>query len=57
VDLLFKEWQPKEEGFPLQRVWIRTFRLPEKLRESSILWALGSMLGSTQTVDMVTSSK
>jgi hypothetical protein len=54
---LFKEWQPKEEGFPLQRVWIRTFRLPEKLRESSILWALGSMLGSTQTVDMVTSSK
>jgi hypothetical protein len=54
-DLLFEEWQPEEEGFPLPRVWIRIFRLPSKLREFSLLWALGSMLGATQSVDMVTS--
>jgi hypothetical protein len=57
VDLLFEEWQPEEEGYPLQRVWIKIFRLPEKLREFSVLWALGSKLGSTKTVDMVTSLK
>jgi hypothetical protein len=55
VDLLFEEWQPKEEGYPLPRVWIRIFRLPSKLREFLVLWALGSMLGATQSVDMVTS--
>jgi hypothetical protein len=57
VDLLFEECQSEEEGYLLQRVWIRIFRLPEKLREFSVLWALGSMLGATQNVDMVTSLK
>jgi hypothetical protein len=52
--LLFDEWQP-EEGHPLPRVWIRIYRLPAKLCEFSVLWALGSMLGATQTVDTVTS--
>jgi hypothetical protein len=55
VDLLFEEWQPEEEGIPLPRVWIHIFRLPTKLHEFSVLWALGSMLGATQSVDMVTS--
>jgi hypothetical protein len=55
VDLLFEEWQPEEEGHPLPRVWIQIHRLPTKLREFSVLWALGSMLGATQSVDMVTS--
>jgi hypothetical protein len=41
----------------LPRVWIRIYRLPKKLREFSVLWALGSMLGVTQSVDMITSSK
>jgi hypothetical protein len=54
VDLLFKECQP-EEGHPLPRVCIQIHRLPTKLREFSVLWALGSMLGATQSVDMVTS--
>jgi hypothetical protein len=58
VSLLFEEWkQQEEEGHPLQRVWIRIFRLPHKLREFSVLWALGSMLGATQVVDMITSLK
>jgi hypothetical protein len=55
IDLLFEEWQPEEDGHPLPRVWIRIHRLPTKLREFSVLWALGSMLGVTQSVDMVTS--
>jgi hypothetical protein len=55
VDLLFEERQLEEEGISLPRVWIRIFRLPKKLREFSVLWALGSVLGATQSVDMVTS--
>jgi hypothetical protein len=55
VSLLFEEWKEEEEGMPLQRVWIRIFRLPKKLREFSVLWALGSMLGVTQSVDMISS--
>jgi hypothetical protein len=45
VSLLFEEWNQEEEGLPLPRVWIRIYRLPKKLREFSVLWALGSMLG------------
>jgi hypothetical protein len=37
VKLLFEEWNPIEEGLQLQRVWIRIYRLPEKLREFSVL--------------------
>jgi hypothetical protein len=55
VSLLFDEWKEEEEGMPLQRVWIRIFRLPKKLQEFSVLWSLGSMLGATQSVDMITS--
>jgi hypothetical protein len=55
VDLLFEEWQPGKEGHPLPRVWIQIHRLPTKLHEFLVLWALGSMLGATQALDMVTS--
>jgi hypothetical protein len=51
----FDEWKNEEEGLPLQRVWIRIYRLPQKLREFFVLWALGSMLGATQAVDMISS--
>jgi hypothetical protein len=57
VSLFFDKWKEEEEGMPLQWVWIRIFRLPEKLREFSVLWALGSMLGVTQSVDMISSLK
>jgi hypothetical protein len=57
VNLMFEEWKQEEEVLPLQRVWIRILRLPKKLREFSILWALGSMLGATQSVDMISSLK
>jgi hypothetical protein len=57
VSLMFEEWKQEEEVLPLQRVWIRILRLPKKLHEFSILWALGSMLGATQSVDMISSLK
>jgi hypothetical protein len=37
VSLLFQEWKQEEEGLPLQRVWIKIFRLLKKLREFSVL--------------------
>jgi hypothetical protein len=57
VSLLFEEWKQEEEGHPLQHVWIRIFSLLHKLWEFSVLWALGSMLGATQAVDMISSLK
>jgi hypothetical protein len=55
VNLIFEEWCPNEEGQQLPRVWIRIYRLPKQLREFSVLWALGSMLAATQSVDMIRS--
>ena len=55
--LQFEEWQEKEEGFLLPKVWIRVLGIRKSLREYQILWAVGSMLGSTQVVDMETTRK
>lgn len=52
VRMEFKEWHDKEEGFLLPKVWVRVRGLRKKLREFLNLWAVGSILGSTQTVDM-----
>ena len=48
-------WSEEEEGLLLPKVWIRILRVPSRLREPPVLWALGSMVGATQMVDMVTS--
>ncbi|RLN03631.1 uncharacterized protein C2845_PM13G02530 [Panicum miliaceum] len=50
--LQFEVWHEKEEGFLLPKVWIRVYGIRKSLREFLNLWAVGSMLGSTQTVDM-----
>jgi hypothetical protein len=55
--LQFEEWHEKEEGFLLPKVWVKVFGIRKELREFLILWAVGSMLGSTQTVDMETTRK
>jgi hypothetical protein len=55
VNLIFEEWWPDEEGQQLPRGWIRIYWLPKQLREFSLLWALGSMLGAIQSVDMISS--
>jgi hypothetical protein len=53
VRLRFEVWQEKEVGFLLPKVWIRVFKLRRELYEFLDLWAIGSMLGSKQTVDRV----
>ena len=53
----FEEWQEKEEGFLLPKVWVRVRCIRKPLREFPILWAVGSLLGVTQTVDMETTRK
>jgi hypothetical protein len=44
-------------GFLLPKVWIRVFGLRRELCEFLDLWAVRSMLGSTQIVDMETTRK
>jgi hypothetical protein len=55
--LKFEEWKEKEVGFLLPKVWIRVYGLRRELCEFIDLWAVGSMLGSTQIVDMETTRK
>jgi hypothetical protein len=55
--LKFDEWKEKEVGFLLPKVWIRVYGLRWELCEFLDLWAVGSMLGSTQIVDMETTRK
>ena len=55
--LKFQEWHVKEEGFLLPKVWLRVTGIRKPLREYLNLWAIGTMFGSTQMVDMVTTRK
>jgi hypothetical protein len=55
--LKFELWQEKEVGFLLPKVWVGVFGLRKELYEFLELWAIGSMLGSTQIVDMETTRK
>jgi hypothetical protein len=57
VGLSFDLWQEKEIGFLLPKVWVRVFGLRKELREFLELWAVGTLLGSTQTVDMAETRK
>ncbi|CAN6231827.1 unnamed protein product [Urochloa humidicola] len=50
IRLKFDLWFEKKEGYLLPKVWISGMR--KELREFLDLWAVGSMLGSTQSVDM-----
>jgi hypothetical protein len=45
-------WKEKEVGFLLPKVWVRVFGLRKELHEYLELWVVGSLLGSTQIVDM-----
>jgi hypothetical protein len=53
----FDSWVEVKEGFLLPKVWVRVFGMRKELREFLDLWAIGSLLGSTQTVDMETTRK
>jgi hypothetical protein len=56
VSLKFQKFKEDEEyfGHALPMVWMRVLNLPFILREYVILWALETVFGVTQDVDMVT---
>jgi hypothetical protein len=53
----FEVWQEKETGFLLPKVWVKVYGMRKELREFLELWAVGTMLGSTQVVDMEATRK
>jgi hypothetical protein len=53
----FELWKEKEAGFLLPNVWVRVYGLRKELYKFQELWVVGSMLGSTQIVDMETTRK
>jgi hypothetical protein len=57
VTLKFQQFKEDEEyfGHALLVVWMRVLNLPTFLKEYLVLWALGTLFGVTQDVDMVTS--
>jgi hypothetical protein len=57
VRLRFEFWLEKEVSFLLPKVWVRVFGLRKELCEFMELWAVGSMLGSTQIMDMESTRK
>lgn len=57
VRLKFDLWHEREEGYLLPMVWIKVYGIRKALREFLELWAVGSMLGSTQTVDIETTRR
>ena len=44
-------------GHELPMVWLRVLNLPKVLRTYDVLWAVGTMFGATQKVDMITTRK
>lgn len=53
------DWYEEEEyfGHEIPSIWTRVTNLPCKLRTYEVLWALGTMFGPTQRVDMMTTRK
>lgn len=56
--LSFEMYEEEEYfGEELPSVWMRVVNLPRRLRTFEVLWAIGTLLGATQKVDMVTTRK
>ena len=54
----FAEWTKKIEPFQvLQRVWINVYGVPFEIRNYLSLWAVGSILGATKMMDMVSTRR
>ncbi|XP_062193555.1 uncharacterized protein LOC133896950 [Phragmites australis] len=52
--MVFEEWNQKIEPCQfLQHVWVNVYGVPFEIRSFLPLWAVGSILGATQKVDMV----
>ena len=53
MSLNFEEYEEENFGHELPTVWMRITNLPRVLRKYyEVLWAIGSMFGATQKVDM-----
>ncbi|CAL5011144.1 unnamed protein product [Urochloa decumbens] len=58
LSLKFEEFEEEEYfGYELPTVWMRVLNLPKVLRTYEVLWAIGTMFGATQRVDMITTRK
>ena len=56
--LKFEEFNEDENfGHELPSIWMRVTNLPRVFRKYNTLWAIGSLFGATQKVDMITSKK
>ena len=55
VKITFSEWKIEEVPslLPLQPVWVHVTGVPPALRHFLGLWAVGSVIGATQDVDLV----
>ncbi|XP_044455258.1 uncharacterized protein [Triticum aestivum] len=55
VKIAFSEWKVEEVSsiLPLQLVWVHVTGVPPPLRHFLGLWAVGSVIGATQDVDLV----
>lgn len=58
MHLKFEDYEEDEYfGHELPFVWMRVLNLPKVLRSYEVLWAIGTMFGATQRVDMITTRK
>src|SRR6266540_1757269 len=44
----------REEGFPMPKVWVRIANLPTVYHKYTIFWAISTMLGAPNKIDMAT---
>jgi hypothetical protein len=58
MSLKFEECEEEEYyGHELTLLWMRVLNLPEVLQSYEVIWAIGTMFGTTQRVDMITTRK
>jgi hypothetical protein len=56
--LKFEEYEEEEYfGHELPLLWIRVLNLLKVLRTYEVIWAVGTMFGATQRIDMITTRK
>jgi len=56
--LTVEEFEEEENfGYEVSTVWMRVTNLPRIFRRYDVLWAIGTMFGATQWVDMETTRK
>ena len=49
IHLNFELWIEEDEGLIIPKVWFQILKVPKKLQELPVLWALGSMVGAATT--------